>query len=270
MTDREARELAIQCKATGQGLVGMMQKCPELFAHIKQEKKLKNPEDWVPVAEKLAKENGGTLQCGHWLNNNGYSALYLAMRRHPELFAHIKQESKAGRNPEEWIPIAEKLAKENGGTLQCGHWLRNNGYSALNRAMQKHPELFAHIRQEKRVRKNPEDWVPVAEKLAKKNGGTLQCIYWLDNNGYRGLYRAMRKRPELFAHIKQENKAGKKPEEWIPIAEKLAKENGGTVPCGQWLDKNGYSGLGYMLRTYPELFPNIKQDKKDRRGRIVA
>jgi hypothetical protein len=149
MTDREARELAIQCKATGQGLNGMMRKRPELFTHIRQEKfGKKSAGQWVPVAEKLAKENGGTLQCGHWLDNNGYSRLYRAMLRYPELFAHIKQENKAGKNAEEWVPIAEKLAKENGGTLQNAKWLKNNGYSGLDRAMKRHPELFAHIKQE--------------------------------------------------------------------------------------------------------------------------
>jgi hypothetical protein len=269
MTNREARELAIQCKATGQGLVSMMMSRPELFAHIKQEKKLKNPEDWVPVAEKLAKENGGTLQCVQWLNNNGYSGLVHMLRIRPELFAHIKQE-KIGRKPEQWVPVAEKLAKENGGTLQCGHWLDNNGYHGLYRAMKRHPELFAHIKQENKAGKNAEEWVPIAEKLAKENGGTLQNEGWLRKNGYHGLCQVMRKHPELFAHIKQ-GKGRRNPEEWIPIAEKLAKENGGTLQCWQWLENNGYSGLNQAMKAHPELFAHIMRSKDGRRrGRIVA
>jgi hypothetical protein len=257
MTDHEAIELAVQCKATGDGLYAMMKYRPELFAHIKQEQVRYRPEEWVSVAEKLAKEHG-TLPCGNWLKKNGHSGLVSAMRCRPELFSHIKQE-KVGKNPEEWIPIAEKLEKEHG-TLPCGAWLEKNGYSALYQAMRKRPELFAHIKQEKKVGKKPEEWIPIAERLEKEHG-TLPCVDWLCENGYSGLNYVMKKHPGWFAHISQESKAGKKREEWVPIAEKLAQEHGGTLPNAFWLQKNGYRGLYRAMKSRPELFAHIKRKR---------
>lgn len=187
--------------------------------------------------------------------------LHSAMKAHPELFAHINQESKSGNSPDEWVTIAEKLAKENGGTLQCYGWLVNNGYIGLSKAMIKYPEKFAHINQENKSGKKPEEWVPIAEKLAKENGGTLKYCKWLQKNGYNGLDQTMRKYPELFAHINQESKKNS-PEEWVSIAKKMAKENSGTLQCGNWLRNNGYSGLDYAIKNNPELFANIRQESK--------
>ena len=44
------------------------------------------------------------------------------------------------------VRIAEKLAKENGGTLPNPKWLEKN-YSDLQQAMRKHPRAFAHLSQ---------------------------------------------------------------------------------------------------------------------------
>jgi hypothetical protein len=59
--------------------------------------------------------------------------------------------------------------------------------------------------------RSAEEWVPVAEKLAKKMGGFLPRAAWLMSNGVSGLHSAMVKRPDLFAHIPQEvwNNRGK-------------------------------------------------------------
>ncbi len=67
----------------------------------------------VRTAEKMVKTNGGTLPNPKWLRETGYSGLCVAMRKHPELFAHIPQEK--GRTPEEWVRTAEKLAETNSG-----------------------------------------------------------------------------------------------------------------------------------------------------------
>lgn len=184
------------------------------------ERQQKSTEDWVPVAEGIACETGGTLPSLWELEKNGHDALADAMRRRPELFAHIpraigkkegKNRGKKGRPPEEWVPVAEELARENGGMLPHGKWLQKNKYQALYRAVHFYPELFAHIPQQKKERGNsPEEWVPVAEELAKQNSGVLQSAFWLRKN-YKGLSMAMYKRPELFAHIPQEARVERGP-----------------------------------------------------------
>lgn len=57
---------------------------------------------------------------------------------------------RAQRSIEEWVPVAERMARENGGRLQSAVWLEKNGCSGLCHAMRKHPGLFAHIEQERR------------------------------------------------------------------------------------------------------------------------
>lgn len=57
------------------------------------------PSEWVRIAEKLAKVNGGVLPGSLWLNTHGYSGLAsLSGRDHPELFKHISRSSKRLRN----------------------------------------------------------------------------------------------------------------------------------------------------------------------------
>ena len=175
-----------------------MRKYPELFEHIQQGRKTKKPEEHVATAEKLAKEHGKLPNCG-WLEKNGYEGLYLVMRAHPELFEHIQQDRKT-KTPEEHVADAEKLAEEHG-MLPKPWWLTNNGYSGLERAMRKYPELFEHIQQDSKAGRTPEEHVATAEKLAKEHGKIPNCG-WLEKNGYWGIYLAIRKCPELFEHLK--------------------------------------------------------------------
>ena len=243
------------------GLSRVLINCPKLFKHIKQEKMKRSRMEWIPIAEKLTKENGGILPCKHWLVKNGYWGLSDCIRKFPKLFKHIKQEKRGGKSPKEWIHIAEKLAKENGGILPYGRWLGKNGYNGLLCAIRTYPELFKHIKQEKRGGKSPKEWIHIAEKLAKENGGILQNSGWLQKNGYSGLSAVLISCSELFKHIKQEKRGGKPPEEWIPIAEKLAKENGGVLQNHFWLCQNQYSGLSACIKNNPEMFKHLKVEK---------
>lgn len=181
-------------------LISQYTKHPQLFRHIPREsdKRKKRPEEWVPIADRLAAQNGGILPCKEFLE----PGLVFAIRKHPVLFQHIKQEWKGGKRPEEWVLIAEQLAVENGGVLKCVGWLQEN-HNALAQVMSKYPKLFAHIRQEWKGGKKPEEWVPVAEKLAKENGGVLPHHRWLYDNGYSGLTVFIKKYPSLFRHIKK-------------------------------------------------------------------
>jgi len=245
------------------GLSYAMQKHPNLFKHIKQEsKKGRTPQEQVALAEKLAKKHGGVLPNCYWLRKNGYEGLYQIMWKYPRLFRHIKQESKKGRTPQEWVPIAEKLARKHGGVLPNCHWLIKNNHRGLYVAVRKHPSLFKHIKQESKKGRTPQEQVALAEKLAKKHGGRLPHVAWLQKNGHTGLNCAMRKRPHLFKHIKQENKKGHTPEEWVAIAEKLVKKHGDRLPSDRWRKKNGYSGLSYVMQKHPHLFKHLTQLRK--------
>jgi hypothetical protein len=237
------------------GLEQAIRHHPELFSHIKRYKR--SNEEWVLIAEKLAKEHDGVLPLRYWLSKNKYGGLAEAINRRPELFDHINQERKF-KTPEEWVQIAEKLVKENGGILPWGNWLESNGYGSLDQAIRHHPELFSHIKQDKKSGKSHEEWVLIAERLAKEHAGILPYPRWLKDNGYTGLDRRIRKWPELFSLIKQDSRKRKTPEEWIPIAEKLAKEHGGVLPSTGWLQKNA-GGLDQAIRNHPELFAHIRR-----------
>lgn len=66
---------------------------------VKPTVKRHKPSEWVRIAEKLAKVNGGVLPGSLWLNTHGYSGLAsLSGRDHPELFKHISRSSKRLRN----------------------------------------------------------------------------------------------------------------------------------------------------------------------------
>jgi hypothetical protein len=252
------------------GLRGCMHNHPELFAHIEQDKKFKSSEEWVKIAEGLAKENGGELQYRAWLSRNGYGGLDSCMREYPELFKHIKQK-KLLKSPEEWVKIAEGLAKENGGEIQRRSWLNNNKYTGLDRCMSKNPELFKHIKQDKKS-KSPEEYVVIAEKLVQENNGVLPDCKWLRNNRHMGVYQCMQNHPDRFKHIKQ-NKLIKTLEEWVKIAEELAKDNGGILQHYKWLKRNGCGGLNDCMKNHPELFKGIKQEfyiKNKKSFRIIG
>ena len=139
-----------------------------------------------------------------WLRNHGHQRLADAIDRHPEAFRHIQQEhssttpkSRPEKKPtklEERVQEAEQLAACHDGQIPCAQWLVENGYTKLYGAMWRNPTAFNHLGQNRRNRR-PQDWVTLAEELAAKCGGTL--------SGIAGLVYAMKKHPDLFAHIPQ-------------------------------------------------------------------
>jgi hypothetical protein len=148
------------------------------------------------------------------------------------------------------------------GVLPAPVWLLNNGYVALRAYMLKHPELFFHILQNKKI-KTPEEWVKAAEELAEENEGVLPHLQWLRSNGYASLRSCMRNHPEKFKHIKQ-NKIHRTIEQWVKIADRLTEEHGGLLPLPGWLFENGYQRLYVYMKKYPEQFAHIQvqQNKK--------
>jgi hypothetical protein len=170
------------------------------------------------------------------------------------------------RTPAEWVAVAEKLAREHKGVLPNRWWLQQNGYVGLVQCMRKHPRLFRHIKQDVK-RRTSEQTVVLAERLARRHRGVMPNSWWLQQNGYVGLDQCMRKHPRLFRHIKQDSKRGRTPEEWVPVAEELARQHRGVLPNRWWLQQNRYSGLDFCMQKHPRLFRHIKQLKLDTHGR---
>ena len=145
----------------------------------------------------------GYLPCCSWLRKNGYQSLYQMSRLHYKAFSKFPRPERQYRHLGDWLEIANKLAKKNKGKIPTVTWLLENGYSMLCRQMQKNPDAFSEIEQERHFRR-PDEWVAVAEALAKEHNG-LPNSYWLQNkeNGYKALDKVMRQHPKLFAHIRR-------------------------------------------------------------------
>ncbi len=138
-------------------------------------------------------------------------------------------------------------------------------------------------------KKTLQDWVKIAEILAESNGwtgnltegkidfprpllikrmksskikGILPGQQWLFKNGYGTLYQKIINHSFDFSHIPRQSYVSK--EEWLEVAILLANENGGNLPPVGWLAKNGYSGLLWVKRQYPEIFKDFKHNSLHR------
>lgn len=221
----------------------------------------RNLQEVVLITEALAARNGGLIPAMSKLFASGYGYIYHYMRAYPKLFAHLKMENLYAdrRTPAMWVPVAEALAKKHGGFLPPTAWLVANGYGQLYAVMTKFPALFIHIpRVRLVVNRTLDQWVVVAEQLAKAGGGVLDYHYVLTNHPALGA--AMVKYPERFAHIPIKRR--KKPmtqADWVPVAERMMVENGGSLQHPGWLLKNGFTGLCSALYRSPHLFDHVVQ-----------
>ena len=176
--------------------------------------------------------------------------------------------------------MAEKLAAKNingahgehgmkrvPGILPNPAWLERNGYGRLKDVIREHPEPFAHIRQDRRVFRSPQDWVLVGEELARKNGGILPTHRELLRRGYRTLLAAMERYPRLFAYIKRMVPSRLVQEELVALARRLAAENEGTLPSPMQLRQSAHTRLARALHCYPAWFADIQRKRRPRRQR---
>jgi len=169
-------------------------------------------------------------------------------------FKEFREVYSSQKTPEEWVKIAENLARENGGILPNSGYLSKN-HSSLESCMSRYPKLFQHIPQ-KKFFNTPEEWVKIAENLARENGGILSNTSTMRKK-YAGLVSYMYSHPVLFKHIPQE-KSFNTPEEWVKIAENLARENGGILPKIPTMNKE-FSSLSRYIYKRPELFKGMKK-----------
>lgn len=146
------------------------------------------------------------------------------------------------------------------------------------------------IEEIKKKKKTLQDWVKIAETLAEINGwsgnltggkinfpvpillrrmhnskinGIIPGQQWLTKNGYGTLYQKMISHSFAFSHIPRQSYVTK--EEWLEIAIDLANNNRGVLPNVGWLEENGYSGLLWAKRQYPEMFKNLDYNNLQRK-----
>jgi hypothetical protein len=110
-------------------------------------------EQHVKIAERYAAENGGSLPTRCMIRRTD-NALYIAMGRRPDLFAHIsKDRARERKGVAFYVTLAERLAKANGGAIPHFSWLVKNGTNNetnLAHVIVRRPECFQHLVQEVR------------------------------------------------------------------------------------------------------------------------
>lgn len=175
-------------------------------------------DDWIKIAEKLAKRNGGYLPTYTEQVESGYGSLRNAIRKYPYKFAHLPirptvtksapKKVKRQTPLEKWIPFAEKMAKSNGGQVLSVNALRKSNIPNVEgfiRCMADHQEEFKHLRPNANpvralVEKKPSmlSTLLLVKKLKKEIKGDL-TVDWLRSNGYQGTADIVSKWPKVFA-----------------------------------------------------------------------
>jgi len=142
--------------------------------------------------------------------------------------------------------------------LPCPSWLQKNSYSGLNAAMRVHPELFAHIPQERRV-KSPEEQLQLVMQLTENGKKPIPHSHWLRGNGYIGLYKWLLKNPEVVEKYGQD-RLYRTSEEQLQLVMQLTENGKKPIPHRQWLRGNGYRALDTWLYRHPEVVEKYGQD----------
>jgi hypothetical protein len=238
------------------GLDKAMKAHPAAFAHIRQDKRRRRTQDWVHYAETVAARHGGSLPRQGVLQES-YPALYRYKLRHAHLFARIPQARSQLRSCQEYVALAEQLANAHDGSLPNTAWLQHH-HRNLEAVMRRNPQQFAHIPQVTKRGRTCSEWVAYAEQVAITHGGTLPSPSQLKTHGH--LVGTMQKWPTRFRHIPQARSRSRRrsPAAWVPVADRLAKQNHGRLPSTYWLRRSDYKGLETAMRKHPHLFAHLK------------
>jgi superfamily II DNA or RNA helicase len=229
---------------------------PEAFIGIKWDKRGKSPAEHLQAAMSLVKKYGAVPN-PMWLREHGQSALEVAMRTHPRVFAHLKQERSREKTLAKCVLDAKQLAKTHGAVPHQG-WLMRHGWDQLVYIKRRYPDAFAHIPQE-RKRKSLAERVDEAKQLAKEHGG-LPSTQWLIDHGHGSLVTMRQACRAAFSHIKLKHPRGKSLAQSIQEAKHLAKENKG-LPSTRWLLAHGHTQIVSARYRHREAFANIPRQR---------
>ena len=205
---------------------------------------------WVPVVFKLARQNRGSLPCLDWLKHKGFGPMVRAIKRHRKMFKQLR------RTADEY-----GMAKDARNQGQQEHGLLGMDFRLECWLLILGPHFVNSNELKTRQSKGTHSKI---NTMKRKAPGILPNPHWLEDNGYSGLTQAMRQHPMAFAHIRQNSRRGKQPEQWVSEAEKLAKKYG-RLPHPSWLQANGYHGLDDARRKHPTRL--VTSHKTKRNGR---
>jgi hypothetical protein len=121
-------------------LATSMQRHPEAFTHLKQDRKSKTIADHVRAAENLARQHQRILPSVGWMQQH-HPSLASCMHAHPEAFKHLIQD-RSNPRPDELIEVAVSLASQNHGVLPSNAWCDANGHSGIRSTIRNHRKLF--------------------------------------------------------------------------------------------------------------------------------
>ena len=159
-------------------------------------------DEWVEIAEHLSKNNNDKIPSFSKLTDMELHGLCIQLVRNPNKFSHLERE-KERIYVDEWVEIAEHLAKNNNDKLPAKKVLKQEGYQQLISSIYKHKKKFNHICQEElRTRRSTSEWLVIARKRAKDNHGKLPSQKILKKEGLETMIKHFDK--ELFKGVKYE------------------------------------------------------------------
>jgi hypothetical protein len=254
-------------------LAGATRRHPKAFAHLQQSKRTKFADRkamYVQQAEAIAAKNDGVLPVP---TDIAYSNKKLAavVAREPELFAHIPQAERTKsrqKHLEACIKEAEEAAAQNGGALNITQKFQDEN-PTLTMMIRRNPKAFAHIPRVRRRYHQIEQYVGIAETLAKKNGGKLPPKSKLVTGRYPWLLASIRNHPHLFTHIKRE-RLNTPFTVRVEQAKALAEKNNGVIPHYSWLQRHGHAAVGNAIYSRRDLFKGLRQEVRDGGGRLIG
>jgi hypothetical protein len=243
-------------------LLSSMNKNPESYAHLEQDRERYSLQEGIATALKLSDGNNGKLQTRTWLRTNGYKWLDAQMAANKESYSHIPQE-RDRMNQKLHVELVKKLANENGGRIPSVTWLDKNNYQSIIHSIARNPELYKQWKQDKRECLTKDEVVTLAEKVAKKNGGSLPPRTTLKKMGHKQICWALDRYPEAFKHIGREYKTHTQ-EEALKMAKKLTRENGGKCPSRSSMTAKGYGWVAGHIATDRDAFKHLTPEYQTR------
>jgi len=195
-----------------------------------------------------------------WLRKNSYGGLDAAMRVRPELFAHIPQERRVTKSPEEQLQLVMQLTENGKKPIPGVGWLIGNGYGGLDGWLSRHPEVVEKYGRDWAGGRTSEEQLQLVMQLTENGKKPIPGVGWLIDNGYSGLNSWLLKNPEVVEKYGRDWAGGRTPEEQLQLVMQLTENGKKPIPHRQWLQGNGYSGLDSWLRKRPEVVEKYGQD----------
>jgi len=182
------------------------------------------------------------------------------MQLRPELFAHIPQERRATKSPEEQLQLVMQLTENGKKPIPGSGWLQGNGYSGLDAWLRKHPEVVEKYGQDWAGGRTSEEQLQLVMQLTENGEKPIPGVGWLKGNGYATLNAWIRRHPEVVEKYGQDWAGGRTSEEQLQLVMQLTENGKKPIPGVRWLRDNGYSGLDAWLRKHPEVVEKYGRD----------